>query len=54
MGLEDGLPWPCVVTCDELHTVALSLIDNQITVLSAEKMHMVAAAIRFALDVECE
>jgi mRNA-degrading endonuclease toxin of MazEF toxin-antitoxin module len=43
-----------VINCDELHTVAISLIDNQIATLGADKMHAVAGAVRFALDVECE
>ena len=54
LGPEDGMPRPCVVNCDDVHTIALSLVDNQITALSAAKMQAVATAVRFALDVECE
>jgi len=54
LGPEDGMPRPCVVNCDEVHTIALPLIDNRIMALSAEKMEAVASAVRFALDVECE
>lgn len=54
LGPEDGMARACVVNCDEVHTVALSLIDNPITALSTEKMEAVASAVRFALDVECE
>lgn len=54
LGPEDGMPRPCVVNCDEVHTVALALIGNRITALSAEKLEAVASAVRYALDVECE
>ena len=54
LGPADGMPRPCVVNCDEVHTVALSLIDNRITGLGATKMQAVADALRFALDVECD
>jgi mRNA interferase MazF len=54
LGPEDGLPRPCVVNCDELHTIAITLIDNQIGALSEAKMQAVAEAVRFALDIECE
>lgn len=54
LGAEDGMPRPCVVNCDSVHTIPLSLIDHRITALSASKLDLVAAAVRFALDVECE
>ena len=54
LGPEDGMPQPCVVNCDDVHTVEMSLIDNQITALSAPKMQAVAVAVRFALGVECD
>jgi len=54
LGPEDGMPHLCVVNCDEVHTVAISLLDNQVTALSAPKMQEVANAVRFALDVECD
>jgi mRNA interferase MazF len=54
LGPDDGMPRACAVNCDEVHTVALSLIANRITAVSAAKMQAVADAIRFALDVECE
>ena len=51
---EDGMPRSCVVNCDEVHTVALSVIDNRITALSPQKMGAVADAVRFALDMESD
>jgi mRNA-degrading endonuclease toxin of MazEF toxin-antitoxin module len=47
------MPRPCAINCDEIHTIAISLVDNQIAALGADKMQAVADAVRFALDVEC-
>ena len=54
LGTEDGMPRPCVVNCDEIHTVPVSILDNPVTGLTQAKMQAVAAAVRFALDVECD
>jgi mRNA interferase MazF len=54
LGPEDGMPRPCVVNCDEVHTVPIDRVDNRITTLSPEKMDAVADAVRFALDMECD
>lgn len=48
------MPRSCVVNCDDVHTVAISLLDNQVTALSPSKMLALADALRFALDVECD
>ena len=53
LGPEDGMPRRCAVNCDDVQTVAMELLDNRITHLSAAKMESVADAVRFALDVEC-
>ena len=54
LGPGDGMPRSCVVNCDEVHTVSLSRFGNRITALGADKMHAVADAVRFALDVRCD
>ena len=45
------MPATCVVSADDLTTIALSRLRQQITVLSPEKMEAVSAAVRFALDL---
>ena len=47
----DGLPSRCVANLDDIATIPKTLIRQRISVLSAEKMHEVEAAIRFALDL---
>jgi mRNA-degrading endonuclease toxin of MazEF toxin-antitoxin module len=54
LGREDGMPRPCVVNGDEVHTIPMIWIDNQITILTAERMKAVVDAVRYALDMECE
>ena len=48
---RDGLPSRCVANLDDIATIPKTLIRQRITVLSAEKMQEVEAAIRFALDL---
>jgi mRNA interferase MazF len=48
---SDGLPARCVANLDDIATIPKTLIRQRITVLSAEKMQEVEAAIRFALDL---
>ena len=47
----DGLPSRCVANLDDIATIPKTLIRQRITVLSAEKMQEVEAAIRFAFDL---
>ncbi len=48
----DGMPAVCAVNLDIINTVPKALItEERITVLSAEKMAQVEAAIRFALGM---
>src|SRR5438094_3097745 len=51
VGLEDGMPVPCVVNLDDVMTVAKTRLLDRITILSNEKMESVAEAIAFALDL---
>ena len=48
---SDGLPSRCVANLDDIATIPKTLIRKRISVLSAEKMQEVEAAIRFALDL---
>ena len=48
---RDGLPSRCVANLDDIATIPKTLIRQRITVLSAEKMQEVEAAVRFALDL---
>jgi len=48
---DDGLPSRCVVNLDDISTIPKALVRQQIAALSAEKMHQIEAAIRFALDL---
>lgn len=51
VGPDDGLPVPCAVSADDLLTVPMHRLTNRITELSPAKMHAVASAVRFALDL---
>ena len=50
--VEDGMQHACAVNCDHLQTVTKGKVGALITTLPPEKMHDVARAIRFALDLE--
>jgi mRNA interferase MazF len=52
LGLEDGLPKPCVVNLDTITTIAKAILRNQLTTLNAEKRKAVDVALRFALGME--
>ena len=49
---SDGMPAHCVVNLDDITTLPKVLIKQRITVLSAEKIHQIDNAIRFALDLD--
>ena len=49
---SDGMPARCVVNLDDITTLPKVLIKQRITVLSAEKIHQIDDAIRFALDLD--
>ena len=51
LGPEDEMPTQCVVNLDNILTIPKSNLMERITMLSAEKMTMVAKAIVFALDL---
>jgi mRNA interferase MazF len=49
---SDGMPARCVVNLDDITTLPKVLIKQRITVLSAEKIHEIDEAIRFAPDLD--
>ena len=49
---SDGMPVRCVVNLDDITTLPKVLIKQRITALSAEKIHQIDEAIRFALDLD--
>ena len=51
LGQDDGMPAECVVSLDDILTIAKSRLTERITTLSSEKLTAVAKAILFALDV---
>lgn len=52
LGTSDGVPTPCVVTLDNILTIPAGVLDRPIAQLSDEKMGLVYAAIRTALQME--
>ena len=49
---NDGMPARCVANLDDITTLPKVLIKQRITALSAEKIHQIDEAIRFALDLD--
>jgi mRNA interferase MazF len=52
LGLEDGLPKPCVVNLDTITTIAMSSLSERLATLSAEKQKAVEIALHFSLGME--
>lgn len=52
LGLEDGLPKPCVVNLDTITTIAKASLRERLTSLSAEKQKAIEVALHFALGME--
>lgn len=52
LGLEDGLPKPCVANLDTITTIAKVSLRERLVALSIEKQKAVEAALRFALGME--
>ncbi len=52
LGLEDGLPKPCVINLDTITTIAKVSLKERLTVLSQEKQKAVEIALHFALGME--
>jgi mRNA interferase MazF len=52
LGLQDGMPRPCVINCDSLATIPKARLRSKITTLSPTKLRKLNQAIRFALGLE--
>jgi len=52
LGLEDGLPKPCVANLDTITTIAKVSLRERLVTLSVEKQKAVEAALHFALGME--
>ncbi len=52
LGLEDGLPKPCVINLDTIITIAKISLRDRLAILSVEKQKAVEVAIHFALGME--
>jgi mRNA interferase MazF len=50
LGLEDGLPQPCVISLDNLRTVPKAQLVAPITTLGPEKLAELCRALRSATD----
>jgi mRNA interferase MazF len=52
LGMEDGLPKPCVINLDTLTTIAEASLRERVTVLTQEKQKAVELALHFVLGME--
>ncbi|GAI84735.1 unnamed protein product [marine sediment metagenome] len=52
LGLEDGLPKPCVANLDTITTIAKRSLQERLVTLSSEKIKAVEVALHFALGLE--
>jgi len=52
LGTGDGMPSECVVNLDDILTTPKMLLTERLTILSEEKLALVARAIVFALDLK--
>ncbi len=48
--VEHGMPRPCVVSLDNLHTIYRGFLTGRITTLDATTMSEVCQALRIAVD----
>ena len=51
LGIEDGLPKPCVINLDTITTIAKASLSERLTTLNTEKQKAVEDAIHFALGM---
>lgn len=52
LGLEDGLPKPCVINLDTITTIARANLSDRLTILNPEKQKAVEVALHFSLGME--
>ena len=51
LGMEDGLPKPCVANLDTVTTIPKRALTARLTVLSPDKLRAIERALRFALSL---
>jgi mRNA interferase MazF len=51
LGVEDGLPKPCVANLDTVTTIPKRALTARLTVLSPDKLRAIERALRFALSL---
>lgn len=51
LGPAEGLRGSCVASCDNIHTIAMSRLDQRLGALSQGKLDELATAVRLALDL---
>lgn len=51
LGLDEGLPRPCVASTDTIMTMNRARLLNRVGVLSVEKLAALDDALRYALDL---
>jgi mRNA interferase MazF len=51
LGVEDGLPKPCVANLDTITTIPKRALTTRLTILSPDKLHAIERALRFALGL---
>lgn len=49
---SDGMPAPCALTLDNVRVVRKSCLTSRVTVLDADRMAEVCAALAFAVDCD--
>ncbi len=52
LGIEDGVPKPCVINLDTITTIAKISLRDRLTTLSIQKQKAVEVALHFALGME--
>ncbi len=52
LGIDDGMQQECVANLDTITTIPKDCLQTRLTVLSAQKLKEVEAAIRFTLGLE--
>ena len=52
LGLEDGLPKPCVINLDTITTIAKTSLTERLAVLNNLKQKAVDEAVRFSFGME--
>jgi len=52
LGVEDGLPKPCVINLDTITTIAKTSLQEKLTTLSTKKLEAAEIALCFALGLE--